>query len=549
MEVTRISTWSEYCEKYNYTVQDSEQTLIENQEILDNGTEREPGKPIFPARREVNDKISVLKANITNLHVDAIVSSANKNLANCAPVGVSLAISNAAGPCLWKACQRIGKCRTGTAVITDGFNLNAKYVIHAIGPDPNEADEDILRQCYNAVLRFIPEKRLRTVAIPCLCSGFRGFPLQKSAAVALTSIRHWLDNDDNRNMVDRIIFCLYTNDQWAVYFPLLRVVFPSGPELPRLNGEDISSFGRYSRTSGIFTFLFENTDMEDVFPYVKQATVSKFHHPEADGPDLYSNGAIITLDVYGSSKIFLYQCRSFPAIEFCLVRFGTNKEPVQKQCFEVRDFITSTIIKYLPKRATFQTYIKCEQSTFEDGLDTKHGVWKVEKLRNTTEEELPCFHSNLSDTHMIHPNKYLHTWFKYEVTFEKHPVELLDLDRTPTDKDLEQISEGLGASHSIIALQLGVPATAVQRCIHNHPHDAIMQGFQMLLYWRDNIGRGVTLSELLHEIEKCGCSVDIDSLKQGLCDKSRTDKTWKEKRKTKQREPFTTISKNETEIN
>ncbi|KAL3873110.1 hypothetical protein ACJMK2_036267 [Sinanodonta woodiana] len=524
MDASQISTWSEYYEKYShYFDQDIGQTLIENQEILNNGTEREPGKPIFPVRREVNDKISVVKANITNLNVDAIVSSANKNLADCAPVGVALAISNAAGPQLWKACQSIGKCRKGTAVITDGFLLNAKHVIHAIGPDPYEADEDILKQCYNAVLSLIPAKRLRTVAIPCLCSGFRGFPLQKSAAVALTAVRHWLDIDENKNMVS--------------------------PELPCLNRDDISSFGRYGRTSGIFTFLFENTDMENIFPKVKQATVSKFHHPEADGPSLFSNGAIITLDENGSSKLFLYQCRSFPAIEFCLVRFGTNKEPVQNQCFEVRDFITSAIMKYLPRRATFQTYIKCKKSTFEDGLDTKHGVWQVEKLRNTNKEELPCFHLNLSDTHVIYPNKYMRTWFKYKIPFEPDPVELLDLDRTPTDKDLEQISEGLGASHAIIAIQLGVPATVVERCIHNHPSDAIMQGFQMLKHRRDKIGHGVSLSELLQEIKKCTSSVDIDSLKQGLCDKSRTDKKWKEKREAKRSEQCKKISGNETEIN
>ena len=92
---------------------------------------------------------SVVKGNIVNMKVDAIVNAANTSLLG--GEGVDGAIHSAAGTELLSCCRRIGGCKTGDAVITPGFKLDAKYIIHTVGPVWNNGltnEAELLRQCY-----------------------------------------------------------------------------------------------------------------------------------------------------------------------------------------------------------------------------------------------------------------------------------------------------------------------------------------------------------------------------------------------------------------
>ena len=142
---------------------------------------------------------TLIRDDITRLKVDAIVNAANSSLA--AGGGVCGAIFQAAGRRdLQAACNAIGHCDVGQAVITPGFRLSAKYVIHAVGPiwqggDQNE--EALLKSCYTASLQLAMDNGCASVAFPLISSGIYGYPKQQALWVATAAITGFLlDHDD-----------------------------------------------------------------------------------------------------------------------------------------------------------------------------------------------------------------------------------------------------------------------------------------------------------------------------------------------------------------
>ncbi|MEN2992477.1 MAG: O-acetyl-ADP-ribose deacetylase [Bacteroidia bacterium] len=131
-------------------------------------------------------KVEVVRGDITQMAVEAIVNAANEQLLPGG--GVSGAIHRAAGPELAEACRKVAPCPTGEARITPGFALRAKYVIHAVGPvwrggEANEAT--LLEKTYRSALALARAHQIRTVAFPSISTGIYGFPLEKAAPIAL----------------------------------------------------------------------------------------------------------------------------------------------------------------------------------------------------------------------------------------------------------------------------------------------------------------------------------------------------------------------------
>ena len=129
----------------------------------------------------------IRQIDITELKVDAIVNATNSGLQEGG--GVCGAIFQKAGPAeLRDACSEIGGCRTGDAVITPGFNLPARYVIHAVGPiwkggDDNEAEK--LYSAYERSLTLAKENDCRSIAFPLISSGIYGYPKNQAWQIAL----------------------------------------------------------------------------------------------------------------------------------------------------------------------------------------------------------------------------------------------------------------------------------------------------------------------------------------------------------------------------
>jgi len=135
-------------------------------------------------------KIEVVKEDITEMKVDAIVNAANKSLLGGG--GVDGAIHRAAGPKLKEACRKLNGADTGEAKITEGFNLPARYVIHAVGPvynDGSSGEVDKLKSCYQNSMRLAEEYDLKTIAFPAISTGIYGYPKEEAAEIAVDTIR------------------------------------------------------------------------------------------------------------------------------------------------------------------------------------------------------------------------------------------------------------------------------------------------------------------------------------------------------------------------
>lgn len=139
------------------------------------------------------DRMKVHVGDITALDVDVIVNAANEHLA--AGGGVCGAIHRAAGPELEEACRRIGHCPTGGAVMTSGFRLKARHVVHAVGPvwQGGEAGEaDLLASCYRRSLELAAGIEAGDVAFPAISTGIFGYPAPAATATAVDTVRDWL---------------------------------------------------------------------------------------------------------------------------------------------------------------------------------------------------------------------------------------------------------------------------------------------------------------------------------------------------------------------
>lgn len=141
----------------------------------------------------------IVRGDITKMKVDAIVNAANNRLLRGG--GVCGAIFAAAGAReLQDECAKIGFCPTGGAVITDGFGLPARYVIHTVGPvwqGGGEGEERLLSSCYKSSLELARGKRLSSIAFPLISSRIFGYPAEKALGVARTAITDFLRGGDD----------------------------------------------------------------------------------------------------------------------------------------------------------------------------------------------------------------------------------------------------------------------------------------------------------------------------------------------------------------
>ena len=164
-------------------------------------------------------RIELIRGDITKVEADAIVNAANSSLLGGG--GVDGAIHRAAGPALLEACRNLNGCPTGEAKITEGFNLNAKYVIHTVGPvwrGGNANEAELLEKCYMNSLELAALHSVKKIAFPNISTGVYGFPKDRAAEIAVNSVKSWLESHPEPELV---IFVVFDEENAEIYNHIL----------------------------------------------------------------------------------------------------------------------------------------------------------------------------------------------------------------------------------------------------------------------------------------------------------------------------------------
>lgn len=162
--------------------------------------------------------IEIIEADIARLTIDAIVNAANSALAGGG--GVDGAIHRVAGPELAAAATAFAPCPAGNAVLTPGFGLPARFVIHAVGPrwrGGEQNEEATLRSAYEHSFDLArSQQEIRSIAFPAISTGAYGFPKELAAEIALAVIR------ENEQHFDRIVACLFVDPENVIIYRRLQ---------------------------------------------------------------------------------------------------------------------------------------------------------------------------------------------------------------------------------------------------------------------------------------------------------------------------------------
>lgn len=196
---------------------------------------------------EPKSHVSFVKGSVLDMKVSAIVNSAHRTLlgdsmvdeiimddADGAPVaeaylcsgGLNGAVHKMAGPELFDECRTLGGCETGEAKVTGAYGIdNADYIIHTVGPvyggeESDEEDSKLLERCYRNALDLAVEKKCDSVAFPCISAGAAGFPLGKSAMIAVITVVEWFEA--HPDVVMNVYLCSFTENEYKNYLRMIK---------------------------------------------------------------------------------------------------------------------------------------------------------------------------------------------------------------------------------------------------------------------------------------------------------------------------------------
>ncbi|MBV9572139.1 MAG: macro domain-containing protein [Alphaproteobacteria bacterium] len=166
----------------------------------------------------MKDRLEAVQADITTLAVDAIVNAANAQLVPGA--GVDGAIRQAGGAQLNAELARIGYCAPGSAVLTPGYSLPARFVIHTVAPiwrGGDAEEERLLASCYTTALNLADQNGIVSIAFPAIGTGAYGWPARRASELAFDAVaKHFA-----RGGRQHVIFCCFSAEDRERYAELI----------------------------------------------------------------------------------------------------------------------------------------------------------------------------------------------------------------------------------------------------------------------------------------------------------------------------------------
>lgn len=157
-------------------------------------------------------KFEIIHDSVVNARTEAVVNAANEYLT--AGGGLCGEIFKINGKRLEEECQDIGFCKTGDSVITNAYNMKARYLIHAVGP--KDGDKEVLRNTFISILETAENNHIRSVALVPVATGIFGFPIEDCAKIALDVIL----NFDAKSIEECYMYC-YTQEEYDVFINTL----------------------------------------------------------------------------------------------------------------------------------------------------------------------------------------------------------------------------------------------------------------------------------------------------------------------------------------
>ena len=167
------------------------------------------------------NRMRVVRGDITQVDVDAVVNAANPSLMGGG--GVDGAIHRVGGPAILEECRAIRRTMypdglpTGSAVMTSGGALKARYVIHTVGPvwrGEQHGEAELLRRAYRSCMTLAFEKDLKSIAFPSISTGVYGYPVEEASRVAVDAVREFLDESGGGG---EVLFVAFSDHDYAVY--------------------------------------------------------------------------------------------------------------------------------------------------------------------------------------------------------------------------------------------------------------------------------------------------------------------------------------------
>lgn len=163
-----------------------------------------------------NTEIEVIKGDITLLDTDAIVNPANNYLIHGG--GLAAAIVRRGGQIIQQESKKIGNVPTGSAVITQGGHLKAKWVIHTVGPrykDGKSSEAEKLESAVKSSLDIAEKKKLKSIAIPAISSGIFGYPVEESSKIICKTVVDFFNSKKKtktETTIEKVVLCLFDDE-------------------------------------------------------------------------------------------------------------------------------------------------------------------------------------------------------------------------------------------------------------------------------------------------------------------------------------------------